>query len=117
MLISLQRRKKRKVKRKAAMMKRRRRRRKKRNPKTPNLPWSNVFSPIKLRLTALDAVKHQCPTEKHHFDACAARVAKAEENPEEHGHHGHPEDCAEEFLHLMHCADKNIAEPLFRRLK
>jgi hypothetical protein len=47
-LITLQRRKKRKAKRKVATMKRRRRRRKKRNPKTPNLPWSNVFSPIKL---------------------------------------------------------------------
>ena len=63
------------------------------------------------------AMNRSCPAEKHHFDACAARVAKAEENPEEGGHHGHPEDCAEEFLHLMHCVDKTIAEPLFRQLK
>ena len=64
-----------------------------------------------------DAINHSCPAEKHHFDACAARVAKAEENPEQGAHHGHPEDCAEEFLHLMHCVDKTIAEPLFRQLK
>jgi ubiquinol-cytochrome c reductase subunit 6 len=63
----------------------------------------------------LDAKNHSCPAEKYHFDECAARVAKAAENPEEH--HGHPEDCAEEFLHLMHCVDHHIAEPLFRQLK
>ena len=60
-------------------------------------------------------MKHLCHPEKHHFDDCGARVAKAQEKPE--GHHGHAEDCAEEFLHLMHCVDKNIAEPLFRQLK
>jgi len=60
-------------------------------------------------------MNHQCPREKHHFDACAERVAKAQESGEEH--HGHTEDCAEEFLHLMHCVDQKIAEPLFRLLK
>jgi ubiquinol-cytochrome c reductase subunit 6 len=63
----------------------------------------------------VDAMTHLCPSEKHHFDACAARVAHAAENPEQHG--GHAEDCAEEFLHLMHCVDKQIAVPLFSKLK
>ena len=66
----------------------------------------------------VDAKNHLCPNEKHHFDACASRVAKAQEEAEKgEKHHGHAEDCAEEFLHLMHCVDKNIAEPLFRQLK
>jgi ubiquinol-cytochrome c reductase subunit 6 len=67
-------------------------------------------------IDVIDATNHLCPAEKYHFDECAARVAKALEHPDEH-HHGHAEDCAEEFLHLMHCVDKQIAEPLFRQLK
>jgi ubiquinol-cytochrome c reductase subunit 6 len=63
----------------------------------------------------VDAINHKCPAQKHHFDACATRVAKAQESPEEH--HGHTEDCAEEFLHLMHCVDETIAGPLFKLLK
>jgi len=66
-------------------------------------------------LTIPDAKERLCPTEKYHFDECAARVAHATEHPEKH--HGHAEDCAEEFLHLMHCVDAKIAEPLFRQLK
>ena len=63
----------------------------------------------------IDAKNNLCPAEKHHFDACAARVAKAVESPQQR--HGHAEDCAEEFLHLMHCVDKQIAEPLFKQLR
>ena len=77
------------------------------------------LSPLRIRFMLigglLDAKNHSCPAEKHHFDECAARVTKAQDNPDEHK--GHHEDCAEEFLHLMHCVDKTIAEPLFRQLK
>jgi hypothetical protein len=101
----------------------RRKRRKKKNPKILNPLSLNVcsFPPSPLCIQSmligglLDAKNHSCPVEKHHFDECAARVTKAQENPDEHK--GHHEDCAEEFLHLMHCVDKTIAEPLFRQLK
>jgi hypothetical protein len=101
----------------------RRKRRKKKNPKILNPLSLNVSPfpilsppcPIQANRGLLDAKNHSCPAEKHHFDECAARVTKAQENPDEHK--GHHEDCAEEFLHLMHCVDKTIAEPLFRQLK
>jgi hypothetical protein len=103
-------------KREKTMMKKRRRRRKK-NPWIQNQLLLNVFFSTETGLT-IDAKNRLCPNEKHHFDTCAARVAKAEEEAEKGGeHHGHAEDCAEEFLHLMHCVDKKIAVPLFRQLK
>jgi hypothetical protein len=99
-----------------AMMTRRRMKKRKRrmNPRIRNQLWLNVVLPLDI-LTS-DAMNHSCPAEKHHFDECAARVAHAAENPDEN-HHGHAEDCAEEFLHLMHCVDNKIAEPLFRQLR
>ena len=109
-------------KRKAATMTKKKNKNKKRKKKNPRIQNQNSLNvrpnvPGNSILMTVGAMNHSCPAEKHHFDACAARVAKAEENPEEGGHHGHPEDCAEEFLHLMHCVDKTIAEPLFRQLK
>jgi hypothetical protein len=112
-------RKKKKTKTKAAMMKKamttKRRKRRRKSPKTSNRNSLNVFT-LDKRWLMIGAMNRSCPAEKHHFDACAARVAKAAENPDKE-HHGHPEDCAEEFLHLMHCVDKTIAEPLFKQLK
>lgn len=85
-------------------------------PEDPKPALVERFFSIEPGLT-LDAKNRLCPNEKHHFDACAARVAKAQEEAEKGEHHGHAEDCAEEFLHLMHCVDKHIAVPLFKQLK
>jgi Ubiquinol-cytochrome C reductase hinge protein len=119
----MKKRKKKMVKRtKVAMMKKRRR--KMMTPKIQNQLLLNVPLPLPLRslislssnVDAVGAKSHSCPAEKHHFDECAARVAHAQEHPDQHPH-GHAEDCAEEFLHLMHCVDKTIAVPLFNQLK
>jgi hypothetical protein len=107
---------KKKVMEEAAMKNKKEKKRKKRrkNLKIPSQLWLSVSSTHENCDDIVDARDKLCPTQKHHFDECAERVRKAQENPEEHK--GHNEDCAEEFLHLMHCVDKNIAVPLFKQL-
>nr|POE47226.1 cytochrome b-c1 complex subunit 6 [Quercus suber] len=54
----------------------------------------------------------QCAPLKHHYDECAERVTKQQE---ENGKAD--EDCVEEFFHLMHCASQCAAPKLFKQLR
>lgn len=55
-----------------------------------------------------------CHSFKHHFDECVERVtAKIEESEKGEA----DEDCVEEFFHLRHCLDENVAKVLFSKLK
>ncbi|KAH9840351.1 cytochrome b-c1 complex subunit 6-like [Teratosphaeria destructans] len=54
----------------------------------------------------------QCAPLKHHYDECAERVQKQQEETGKAD-----EDCVEEFFHLMHCASQCAAPKLFRQLK
>ncbi|KAF2104370.1 Non-heme 11 kDa protein of cytochrome bc1 complex [Rhizodiscina lignyota] len=54
----------------------------------------------------------QCAQYKHHYDECAERVQKQQE---ENGKA--EEDCVEEFFHLMHCASACAAPKLWKQLK
>jgi len=54
----------------------------------------------------------QCAPAKHHYDECAERVTKQQE---ENGKAD--EDCVEEFFHMMHCATQCAAPKLFAALR
>ena len=57
-----------------------------------------------------------CHDAKHHFEECVARVTAAQEE-EGYEDREYKEDCVEEFFHLQHCLDQQIAPILFDKLK
>lgn len=69
-----------------------------------------------------DKIRAQCEdTEKgrelkHHYLECAARVDKAQEDPN-YADSEYKEDCVEEFFHLQHYLDECAAPRLFSQLK
>ncbi|KAL9005556.1 MAG: hypothetical protein Q9188_001681 [Gyalolechia gomerana] len=69
---------------------------------------------IKPKLEEECAKSSQCAPLKHHYDACAERVHRQEEDE---AYKGPKEDCVEEFFHLSHCATQCAAPKLFRALK
>jgi len=54
----------------------------------------------------------QCAPAKHHYDECAERVTKQQEETGKA-----EEDCVEEFFHMMHCATQCAAPKLFKALR
>ncbi|GMM52320.1 ubiquinol--cytochrome-c reductase subunit 6 [Starmerella bacillaris] len=57
-----------------------------------------------------------CHSFKHHLDECVARVTAAKEQ-EGYEDLEYKEDCVEEFFHLEHCLNENIAPVLFAKLR
>lgn len=66
-----------------------------------------------LREAAAEGVCHEF---KHHFEECQARVLKEMEEPG-YADKEYKEDCVEEFFHLNHCIDQQVAPVLFSKLK
>ncbi|CCE62598.1 hypothetical protein TPHA_0C04470 [Tetrapisispora phaffii CBS 4417] len=67
-----------------------------------------------LRKAALETPEGQ-ELHKHYLD-CVARVEKAKESPD-YDSLDYKEDCVEEFFHLQHYSDSQIAPRLFSKLK
>uniref|UniRef100_A0A060SZ66 ARAD1C02838p n=1 Tax=Blastobotrys adeninivorans TaxID=409370 RepID=A0A060SZ66_BLAAD len=66
-----------------------------------------------MREAAAEGVCHEF---KHHFEECQARVMKEMEEPG-YDDKEYKEDCVEEFFHLNHCIDQQVAPVLFSKLK
>ncbi|KAL9581741.1 MAG: hypothetical protein Q9212_003718, partial [Teloschistes hypoglaucus] len=58
---------------------------------------------IKPKLEAECAKSSQCAPLKHHYDACAERVQKQQEDED---HKGPKEDCVEEFMYNIHSLNR-----------